>query len=200
MPAWIVLVPVVIFFLWALAGSADRNRIAEYIQQRGGRVVSITWAPFGKGWFGEQNDRIYEVVYYDKEGNQHFATCKTAAWSGVYWTEDRITYRKSKWVESLSPGNEPGRPVISQIPQTLPPAVLESESEELMRLREENAQLRERLGIPNMRPAMAASIGGGIPSDGMPEAVVEEAGKCPACGGSVAEGDERCGGCGLALR
>jgi len=147
MPMVILVFLVVGILFWVLASSSDRHRIEEYIQQRGGRVVSIVWAPFGKGWFGEKNDRIYEVVYYDKEGNQHFASCKTAAWSGVYWTEDRITYPRSNWVASLAPGNEPGRPVISQIPQTLPPPALESDAEELMRLREENAQLRERLGI-----------------------------------------------------
>jgi len=147
MPALFLLALVVGILFWVLASSADRNRIAEYIQQHGGRVVSIAYAPFGKGWFGEKNDRIYEVVYYDNEGNQHFASCKTSMWSGVYWTEDRITYPRAKWVESLSPGNAPGRPVISQIPQTMPPPPVEPEAEELMRLREENARLRERLGM-----------------------------------------------------
>ncbi len=64
-------------------GSTDRSRIEEYVTDRGGRVVSITWAPFGRGWFGEKNDRIYEVVYYDADGRQHFATAKTSLWSGV---------------------------------------------------------------------------------------------------------------------
>ena len=137
---------VITVVMWVLASSTDRNRIAKYIEERGGRIVSIAYAPFGRGWFGEKNDRIYEVVYYDHEGNQHFASCKTAAWSGVYWTEDRITYPKARWVESLSPGNAPGRPVISQIPQSMPPPPVESEMEELIRLRAENAELRARLG------------------------------------------------------
>ena len=147
MPLLLLIGVVITVAMWVLASSTDRDRIAKYIQDRGGRVVSIVWAPFGKGWFAEKNDRIYEVVYYDQEGNQHFASCKTAMWSGVYWTEDRITYGKSNWVESLSPGNAPGRPVISQIPQTMPPPALGEEGEELRRLREENARLRERLGM-----------------------------------------------------
>jgi hypothetical protein len=147
MPALLLLVLVVGILFWVLASSADRNRIADYIQQRGGRVVSIAYAPFGKGWFGEKNDRIYEVVYYDQEGNQLFASAKMSMWSGVYWTEDRITYPKAGWYDSLSPGNEAGRPVISQIPQTLPPPPVESEGEELNRLRAENAELRRRLGL-----------------------------------------------------
>jgi hypothetical protein len=132
---------------WLVARSFDKDRIREYIEEHGGRVVSISWAPFGKGWFGEKNDRIYEVVYYDKAGNQHFATCKTSFWSGVYWTEDRITYRKSTWYDTLSPSNEPGKPLIGQIPKES-----ESAAEELERLREENARLRaelERRGASN---------------------------------------------------
>ena len=197
MPVLILVFLVVGILFWVLASSSDRNRIEDYIQQRGGRVVSIVWAPFGKGWFAEKNDRIYEVVYYDSEGNQHFASCKTAAWSGVYWTEDRITYRKSKWVQSLTPGNEPGRPVIAQIPKDGE----ESEAEELMRLRLENAQLRERLGIPNVQPAVVQrGPEEGLPSDGLPSRVVEEQGKCPACGGRIEERDGKCPHCQLALK
>jgi hypothetical protein len=126
--------------LWSLARSFDKDRIKSYIEEHGGRVVSMSWAPFGKGWFGEKNDRIYEVVYYDKAGNQHFATCKTSFWSGVYWTEDRIAYRKSEWYDSLSPTNEPGSPLIAQIPkEPVDPA------EELRSLREENKRLRDEL-------------------------------------------------------
>ena len=92
------------------AGSLNTSRGAA------GSVVSITWAPFGKGWFGEKNDRIYEVVYYDRAGDQHWATCKTSLWSGVYWTEDRTAHRKSNWYDSLSPTNEPGHALIRQVP------------------------------------------------------------------------------------
>jgi hypothetical protein len=102
--------------LWIGSMSMDKNRIAAYVEERGGRIVSIDWAPFGKGWFGEKNDRIYEVVYYDREGNQHWATCKTSLFSGVYWTEDRVTHGKSGWYDSVSPGNQPGNPLIRQIP------------------------------------------------------------------------------------
>jgi hypothetical protein len=76
------------FLAWR---SMDRGRITDYIEERGGRVESIDWSPFGTGWFGDKSDAIYEVVYYDKDGAQHVATCKTAVWSGVYWTEDNVT-------------------------------------------------------------------------------------------------------------
>lgn len=46
-----------------IAGRLDRNRICEYIEIRGGRVLEITWAPFGPGWFGSGRERIYDVAY-----------------------------------------------------------------------------------------------------------------------------------------
>ena len=145
---------------WIASYSFDKSRITQYVEGRGGRVVSITWAPFGKGWFGEKNDRIYEVVYYDRAGDQHLATCKTSLWSGVYWTEDRTAHRKSNWYDSLSPTNEPGHSLIQQVPSDWnvekenelalklihdEPANSGDQRDELERLREENARLRNEL-------------------------------------------------------
>jgi hypothetical protein len=73
-----------------LAGAIDHQRIRSYIHERGGRTGSIHWSPFGRGWFGDKHNRIYEVAYQDADGQLHAATCKTSFWSGVYWTEDRI--------------------------------------------------------------------------------------------------------------
>ena len=72
------------------AGAFDHGRIADYIQSRGGKVLSCHWWPFGPGWFGEKRDRIYEVTYLDAEGNQHRAACKTSLMTGVYFTEDTV--------------------------------------------------------------------------------------------------------------
>lgn len=162
---------------WFLQFSMDRERIKAYLEQRQGRVISINWAPFGKGWFGEKNDRIYEVVYYDKTGNQHFATCKTSLWSGVYWTDDRITHRKSGWYDTVSPSNEPGKPLIGQIVHEEE----EIDPDELTRLRQENARLREKL----------ADRGSSIPSLSTL--------KCPACGTAISPQANRCPDCGIAL-
>lgn len=162
--------------LWTLSMSMDKDRITAYIRERGGRIVSISWAPFGKGWFGEKNDRIYEVVYYDKAGNQHFASCKTGFWSGVYWTEDRITHRKSKWYDAASPSNEPGQPLIRQIPE------LSDEDDELSRLREENARLREQL---EGRASATAT---------------NQSSTCPACGTKITPQTVRCPSCQIALQ
>lgn len=89
----LIIIP--IFLLLALlirlgAGSLDHGRVRRYITDRGGKVLHAGWAPFGPGWFGEKSDRIYEVHYIDKEGNEHRAHCKTSAMSGVYFTKDEI--------------------------------------------------------------------------------------------------------------
>src|SRR5262245_10649652 len=76
-----------------LAGVLDRDRIRQYVHQRGGRVRNIYWSPFGRGWFGDKHNRIYVVNYDDAQGQQHAATCKTSFWSGVYWTEDQVLSR-----------------------------------------------------------------------------------------------------------
>jgi hypothetical protein len=86
----IVILVIIVVVVRLLAGSVDENRVQTYIEERGGRFLSSTWAPFGKGWAGERNNRIYEVRYLDRDGNEHHAQCKTSMGAGVYFTEDRI--------------------------------------------------------------------------------------------------------------
>lgn len=91
-----------------MAGGMDRSRVGKYIQSRGGKVLETHWAPFGRGWFGEKNDRIYEVRYADADGNLHHSTCKTSMFSGVYFTEDRVVdygKRAEMGVSSLAEEN-----------------------------------------------------------------------------------------------
>lgn len=73
-----------------LAGLLDGDRTREYIRSQEGEVLALRWSPFGRGWLGEKNARIYEVQYRDQEGNIHEATVKTSMLAGVYFTEDRI--------------------------------------------------------------------------------------------------------------
>jgi hypothetical protein len=104
-----------------IAGRADDGRVRDYIAERGGRLVSCEWTPFGTGWFGEKSDRIYEVVYIDKDGNEHHAECKTSMTTGVYFTEDRITRAARRPVAAPKPASR------------------------LSELERENQQLREEL-------------------------------------------------------
>jgi hypothetical protein len=142
MEAGIIVVCLVLgLAIWLGARSLDRQRIDDYIRERGGRVMSITWAPFGKGWFGEKNNRIYEVVYYDAEGSQHFATCKTSLWTGVYWTDDQVSHGRPAWFGNLPLTNRAGDPLIRHISSPHDDATAE-----VQRLREENTRLRAELG------------------------------------------------------
>ena len=88
------------------AGSSDDGRIRDSIEQQGGKIRSINWSPFGRGWFGSKNERIYEVVYEDAQGKVHQAYCKTSMFSGVYWTDDKIV--ESPITMDSQSGSDPG--------------------------------------------------------------------------------------------
>lgn len=129
----LILIPLVIVVAVVIrlaAGGLDHDRIREYVEGRGGRVVDANWAPFGPGWFGEKSDRIYRVRYLDRDGHEHEAHCKTSLWTGVYFTEDRI-------VAEAAPPDPPAAPAES---------ALEAENR---RLREELERLRRQHGEPN---------------------------------------------------
>ena len=106
MDGFFLLIPVLIVIAIAIrlvVGSMDHHRIEQYVGERGGTVLYSNWSPFGPGWFGEQSDRIYGVIYLDKDGNEHEAHCKTSMWAGVYFTEDRIV----KYAERSTPASNP---------------------------------------------------------------------------------------------
>jgi hypothetical protein len=65
----------------------DKSRIQQEIESRGGRVLSISWNPFARGWFFEKNERHYDVTYLDRTGATISTTCKTSFFTGVYWAE-----------------------------------------------------------------------------------------------------------------
>jgi len=87
---------IVIFFIAAaivlrvIAGTWNHNRIRDYIQARGGRVLSIAWEPFGPGSFGERSSAVYRVLYVDRLGVRRNAHCKTGLFTGVYFMENII--------------------------------------------------------------------------------------------------------------
>ena len=71
-----------------LADHLDRSRIRNEIAARGGEVLDIRWSPFGRGWFGERSNRIYEVTYRTTNGKTLTATCKTSLFAGIFWSGD----------------------------------------------------------------------------------------------------------------
>ncbi len=85
-----ILLILLVIVIRLLAGGMDHDRVRQYIASQDGRVLDVQWAPFGPGWFGEKSDRIYQVRYLDKNGNEHEAHCKTSLLTGVYFTQDQI--------------------------------------------------------------------------------------------------------------
>ncbi len=73
-----------------IAGSFDGDRVESYVRNQGWELVDRSWDPFGPGWFGEKDSRIYQIVYRDRHGNVHRAHVKTSMLSGVYLTNDHI--------------------------------------------------------------------------------------------------------------
>ena len=114
------------------AGQVDRRRIEEDVRSRGGYITDIRWRPFGPGWFGEKESRIYQVEYVDREGSRHQAYCKTSLWSGVYFTQDQVIGIPKPKIPLTPPTTRWG---------TTREAELESENREL---REELERLRKQ--------------------------------------------------------
>ncbi len=81
---------IVVVFLRLAAGSFDGDRVERYVSERGWELVDRSWDPFGPGWFGEKDARIYQIVFRDQQGNTHRAHVKTSMLSGVYLTNDEI--------------------------------------------------------------------------------------------------------------
>ena len=96
----VILFVVLAIIFRVVAGGMDSDRVGSYIREQGGVLLDKRWAPFGKGWVGEKDARIYRVRYRDRDGHIHEATVKTSMWSGVYFTEDRIVSRSSRFPEN----------------------------------------------------------------------------------------------------
>ena len=127
---------VVIVAISLLGRSGDKERVRVYFAERGEELLDITRKRFGPGWRGEKDSRIYQVRYRDKLGNIHQAFCKTSIFSGVYLSEDYVVENLQSYVARETNATlEPARAAADT-------AQLE---QELQRLREENARLRQQL-------------------------------------------------------
>ncbi len=90
-PGIIIVLFIVLAIVFRLmAGSFDGERVERYLRDQGYELIDRSWDPFGPGWFGEKDSRIYQVVYRDREGRVHQAHVKTSMMSGVYLTNDRV--------------------------------------------------------------------------------------------------------------
>ncbi len=103
------IISILILAFLSLFTAPDKGRIAEYFEERGDTVLSISWCPFfGKGWYSEagkeSGNRIYEVEFKDIYGNRKCAWCKTAMFSGVYVSDEVI----------IEPAQTDGRPLTAE--------------------------------------------------------------------------------------
>jgi hypothetical protein len=129
----VMIIIAIIVRLWA--GSLDGDRIDRYIGSKGGVLIDKRWTPFGKGWFGSEHQRLYEIRYFDADANEHKATCKTNMLAGVYFTEDIITSNP----ESCS---APDPQAAQDVQDENPDAFVDSLIDENQKLREEIERLR----------------------------------------------------------
>jgi hypothetical protein len=100
--------------LRAFSVSVERRRIAQYVEERGGRVIA--WKDLGPLHSG-----LSEVRYRDHEGNIHESLAHFGMFAGVSLTENRIVHRATRPVDERE---------------------LELLEEENARLRAENERLR----------------------------------------------------------
>ena len=90
---FVLLAIIIAFAARLIAGGFDGDRVEAYVRSRGWELVDRSWDPFGPGWFGEKDSRIYQIVYRDERGDVHRAHVKTAMFSGVYLTNDEVVER-----------------------------------------------------------------------------------------------------------
>lgn len=150
-----VVLIIVVIFTQAMAHTWDKERIKKYIEDKGGELVSAEWTPFGKGWFGDENDRIYAISYLDKNKIPHSATVKTSLFSGVYITDDEeeIQPDKQPWYMKNNPNekemwylkNTQSPANTQNSANTQSSANSENEQTELENLRVENEALKVAL-------------------------------------------------------
>ena len=138
-----IIVIMLIIAIRIIAGWLDDGWIKSYLSERNCTLIEKKWQPFGPGWFGEKDSRIYEVTYRDANGDIHHAYAKTSLFSGVYFTEDRITQKAPpdapypKNTRIMSTNNEP-----QQEPHSNEKAVLKNR---LAKLEDEWSRTSERL-------------------------------------------------------
>lgn len=114
-----------------IAGSMDGDRLERYASKQGWTIVDRSWKPFGPGWFGSQNERLYDVTYRNGAGETRRAFVKTSALAGVYVSEDRLVKR----------------------PPDVPDRTGNDTPNRLAEVERENAALRRRLAELEARPS-----------------------------------------------
>ncbi|MFN3411607.1 MAG: hypothetical protein ACK4YF_05565 [Exilispira sp.] len=86
----IVFVFIAIGSIWLIIFFICRSAAKAAVERKGNTVISIRWALFGYGWFGEKDSIIFKIKYKDMDGRIHTTYCKSGLLSGVYFSKDEI--------------------------------------------------------------------------------------------------------------
>lgn len=103
-PVLIFLFVVLIGLLNVLFWLGNHRRIRREIEELGGKVLSIHWSPFGRGWLWTPRGAIiYRARYYDAEERLHDGHCRTDWLLGNRWTENRVVGEPGGELAGLDP-------------------------------------------------------------------------------------------------
>jgi hypothetical protein len=111
----IVFVAVAVLLIRLGHDKMDRDRVRNYIEARGGRMLEISWAPFRLGWIGRPAGRLYAVRFVAGDGSEHAALCQTSGWAGVFFTEDRVVQLAPGRVDELETLREENRRLRAEL-------------------------------------------------------------------------------------
>ncbi|MCR4421478.1 MAG: hypothetical protein GYA61_04025 [Spirochaetales bacterium] len=75
------LIWIILFFICKASAKFETERQGKF-------VISIKWAPFGYGWFGEKDAFIFKIKYKDMDDSIHTVYCKSGIFSGVYFAKE----------------------------------------------------------------------------------------------------------------
>jgi len=78
-----ILLATIVWIVWRKY-RRDKLALRSYLASENGTFLSMTWAPFGPGWAGERNDRIYVVKYRNGRGETEQAYAKVSSTGAVY--------------------------------------------------------------------------------------------------------------------
>lgn len=85
-----------------ILGTLDRRRIERYIESRGGKLLLIRHAWFGRHRLGTRGG-LYVVHFQNHDGSEHEAIFTLECFAGVSVTEDKIVHPAEEAAGEPSP-------------------------------------------------------------------------------------------------
>lgn len=87
-PVLIFLIVLIVLIIGSqlATGKADRRRISEQIESRGGQIIRVERPPLMSGRGGGRSARLYDVSYTTPKGERFNASCRVSG--RVDWLSD----------------------------------------------------------------------------------------------------------------